>query len=523
MSDPEGWYPDPNNQNRIAFWTGSAWDEIRVWNGSEWVLADGGADTTPRAAQDSEVSSSEPEVPPNPVVIPPSTDEQVPVGATVPPPSSELASVEAPESPETATPAGPDPEGWYPDPKNQNRIAFWTGSAWDEIRVWNGSEWVLADGGAYERATSNEALVPLPDEGSPIVPTPAVSPVSPPSPPSPPSPLSMHESLGAPSSYPVDSVPSNSTQATQSVWKRPLVLTAAALIVLAAAGGILLFGGSSSSAQATAAKAIADLQTGRWTALCQLEVPSQQSSCRSRVQSSLESIGSFPRVKIASVVASGNGATVTVTCSGALYCADFRGLNSTQDLVRLNGTWYLSNNVIPSTSTSSTTTTTTTTIAVTSAAAEAASLTNLLETNAQDRPLLQSSISVIQASVGGGAGCGPGVQTAVTNLQQVVRSRQRSLNELSILPMSLVPSGLLVRGELTSAWTISERIDADFEHWGIIETSGNCRISDSRVSTYVATETLDPRSTSLKNTFVALWDPIAAQFNQPSSWTADQI
>jgi hypothetical protein len=33
----QGWYPDPNDQSRMRFWTGSTWQGERYWNGTGWV------------------------------------------------------------------------------------------------------------------------------------------------------------------------------------------------------------------------------------------------------------------------------------------------------------------------------------------------------------------------------------------------------------------------------------------------------------------------------------------------------
>ena len=33
----EGWYPDPNDQSRMRFWTGNTWEGERHWNGAAWV------------------------------------------------------------------------------------------------------------------------------------------------------------------------------------------------------------------------------------------------------------------------------------------------------------------------------------------------------------------------------------------------------------------------------------------------------------------------------------------------------
>jgi len=180
-------------------------------------------------------------------------------------------------------------------------------------------------------------------------------------------------------------------------------------------------------------------------------------------------------------------------------------------------------NASSNTSTSTSTSTSTTAPTGASAQVQASALTGLLQSGTQVRSELQSAIDAVQGSVGTGAGCQSNVATAVSQLQQVVSSRQTLLDQLSTLSLSAVPNGALVVHDLRSSWLISKRIDADFSQWANVELNSNCGASDASVVSYQATNVLDPRSTQMKITFVNLWDPIASQLNQPSTWTAAQI
>jgi len=179
----------------------------------------------------------------------------------------------------------------------------------------------------------------------------------------------------------------------------------------------------------------------------------------------------------------------------------------------------------PSTNASSTSasSTTTTFAPVTSPQTQASALTQLLQSGPQDRSILQSSIDAIQGSINSGAGCASNVSSAVSEIQQVVIGRQTLLRQLSTTSLSAVPNGTLVIADLRSAWLISKRIDQDFSQWANAEVTDSCHLGDSNVASYRATEVLDPRSTAIKTIFVNLWNPIALQLNQPSTWTADQI
>jgi len=198
----------------------------------------------------------------------------------------------------------------------------------------------------------------------------------------------------------------------------------------------------------------------------------------------------------------------SVSCPSASFC-------SSSD----NGGDVVTSSTTTSTSTSTSSPSTT----IVSGPSQATRLTSLLTSSVNDRSKLQNAVDTIHAADQSGTGCGANVGSALTNLRQVASSRQRLLNELSTTSMSAVPNGQLVLSDLTSAWLMSERIDKDFVKWASTESSNNCKISDSSVPSYMATETLDPKSTALKTTFVNLWNPIASQLNHTSTWTADQI
>jgi hypothetical protein len=194
----------------------------------------------------------------------------------------------------------------------------------------------------------------------------------------------------------------------------------------------------------------------------------------------------------------------SVSCSSSSFCA---ATDNAGDAVDTSSTTQTSSSSVPSAT----------------ARSQAATLTALLKSSSADRFKLQNSVDLVQSTVQAGNGCGAGMSTAVANLQQVAANRQGLLNQLSGTPLSLVPGQQRVLADLRSAWLISKRIDTDFERWASTELNNGCMIGDSQISNYVATETLDPRSTDIKTRFVNVWNPIARQLNQPSHWTADQI
>jgi len=180
---------------------------------------------------------------------------------------------------------------------------------------------------------------------------------------------------------------------------------------------------------------------------------------------------------------------------------------------------------VASTSTTAATRTTTTTAPptpVVTPALQAAEITRLLRPGPSERAALQSSVDVVQQSVDNGS-CTAGVPGAVTEIGTIASDRAVLLSQLSSVSLSTIPNGSVVLSDLKSAWQISGRIDRAFEQWASEEESNNCALSDSDITSYQTTATLDPISTSIKTRFVNVWNPIAERLNQPSNWSADEI
>jgi hypothetical protein len=98
----------------------------------------------------------------------------------------------------------------------------------------------------------------------------------------------------------------------------------------------------SSGARSVAAALVADFESGKFSTICSLTLPSAQSACSSEVKGELEGTHpSFPDVRLSSVSVHGDQATYTMSCSGAGYCGNFAGANVSQAMVKQNGKWYL--------------------------------------------------------------------------------------------------------------------------------------------------------------------------------------
>jgi len=94
-------------------------------------------------------------------------------------------------------------------------------------------------------------------------------------------------------------------------------------------------------------------------------------------------------------------------------------------------------------------------------------------------------------------------------------SRQNLLTELADLPgrSALSPDMLAA---LTSAWQNSITADRDFAQWAQDEISRGCTQNDQSDPGAQAAVGPDDQATTSKQTFVSLWNPVAAQYGLPS-------
>jgi hypothetical protein len=201
------------------------------------------------------------------------------------------------------------------------------------------------------------------------------------------------------------------------------------------------------------------------------------------------------------------GSLTSISCPSSSFCA----------AVDTAGNVFIG---APSGSTTATTSTTTTTPNNESAQGQATDITTLLNKSSLDRSRIQHDVDVVQHAETSHVGCSTNVSTAVTDFNQVESNREALLGQLATTQMSLIPKSALVRSDLRRAWLMSLRIDKAFAQWASIELANNCNVSNSSVPSYVTTENLDPVSTSIKTTFVNVWNPIASELGQPShlSW-----
>ena len=117
--------------------------------------------------------------------------------------------------------------------------------------------------------------------------------------------------------------------------------------------------------------------------------------------------------------------------------------------------------------------------------------------------------------------CGSGLNRDSQTFQDAAASRQQLLSQLAALPDRFALPGTMLKA-LTDAWQASVQADQDYAHWAEDEASQGCNRNDHSDANYQAATGPDNQATTDKQTFSALWDPIAAKYDlTPYRW--DQL
>jgi hypothetical protein len=138
----------------------------------------------------------------------------------------------------------------------------------------------------------------------------------------------------------------------------------------------------------------------------------------------------------------------------------------------------------------------------------AESLAGLLQKSVADRSAIAQAVSDVNQ-------CGPNLNQDPSVFEAAATSRQNLLAQLANLPdrSALSPAMLAV---LTSAWQNSIKADQDFAEWARDEISQGCTPDDQSDPGAEAAVGPDGQATTSKESFVRLWDPVAAQYGLPS-------
>jgi hypothetical protein len=112
--------------------------------------------------------------------------------------------------------------------------------------------------------------------------------------------------------------------------------------------------------------------------------------------------------------------------------------------------------------------------------------------------------------------------SVLSAMQGVISSRESALRQLSSVAPTALPDGATLVSDLKSALKASNQADQDFVRWmGDIEGS-SCPYASSSDSNYQAATSASAQAEGAKQAFLALWNPVAAQFGS-TPYTAGQI
>jgi hypothetical protein len=141
-----------------------------------------------------------------------------------------------------------------------------------------------------------------------------------------------------------------------------------------------------------------------------------------------------------------------------------------------------------------------------SAAAQAAAtqLAGLLQQTNAARNLVVNATN-------GVAGCQEDPGDGITQLQTAISDRNAVVTGLATLPVGALPNGTQMIASLTAGLNASVTADQDYIDWMTdMSNQGTCPLSDSALQAAMAAS---QQATAAKQTFVGLWDPVAAQYN----------
>ena len=105
--------------------------------------------------------------------------------------------------------------------------------------------------------------------------------------------------------------------------------------------------------------------------------------------------------------------------------------------------------------------------------------------------------------------------TEAGHLQSVVSQRQSELQQLNAIPTNALPGGSALIGYLTTALQASNQADQDYIGWMQAVAGQPCPYPTTSEPHFVAAAGASSQASAAKASFVALWNPLAAQLNLP--------
>ncbi len=142
-------------------------------------------------------------------------------------------------------------------------------------------------------------------------------------------------------------------------------------------------------------------------------------------------------------------------------------------------------------------------------AATMAAIGNDLAQSASARPAVADAVDNVQ-------NCSESPSSAEATLQQAINTRQNILQGLSSLSTAGLPNGPQLVSAFTKAMQNSLDADNDYYAWlaDLVSAGASCGSDPNSDSNYVNATSADTASTTSKQAFVAIWNPMAPQYGQ---------
>ena len=140
-----------------------------------------------------------------------------------------------------------------------------------------------------------------------------------------------------------------------------------------------------------------------------------------------------------------------------------------------------------------------------------ATLASYLSQSAAVRPNVSNAVNGVQ-------GCTVSPADGETTIEQAITTRQNILQGLQTLSVGALPNGAQLVSALKTAMQNSLDADNDYHAWmaDLVSSGTSCGSNPNQDSNYTDAVTADSASTTSKEAFVNLWNPMAPTYGQPT-------
>jgi hypothetical protein len=107
--------------------------------------------------------------------------------------------------------------------------------------------------------------------------------------------------------------------------------------------------------------------------------------------------------------------------------------------------------------------------------------------------------------------------TGISLMNQAISQRRAVIDRMGSLSVNAIPAGPAMLADLEKVLQHSITADRDFVGWmQDIQNAGTCPVPTSTDTSYQAALRASALAMTAKKEFLALWNPAASQFGQPT-------